>query len=775
MLRKTYDLTGVVQGIGLRPTLHRLAEESELGGSAQNRSGVVRLVLEGEADRIAGFVSSLQTAFPRAGRLDAVTEIATEVIDRPSGRFRILASGSDNHTVVQIPPDLRMCDDCRREVFDPHDRRYGYPFTTCTLCGPRYTVVERMPYDRERTTLKEFPLCPACRKEYTNVGDRRFHAESIACPTCGPRVWFEEPALEPESSSGRALATARARLAEGRIVAIRGIGGFLLAADARNARTVYDLRQRKARPHKPFAVMADSIETVHRLCQVDAQAEDLLSSSAGPIVILSKKRDIREQDKDVFALAAPDTDTLGVMLPTSPLHELLLRPLNGDPTPPFDLLIMTSGNSRGEPICISCDEARRRLNGVADCYLMHDREINLRNDDSVCVIRKRAPQVWRRARGYAPGAVPLRRRLDHAVLALGAEMKNAIAVGDGDEVVLSPHIGDLDTPEALAGLRRVTEELPRYLGITPATVAVDLHPDMQSTRLGETIAANGGLPVVRVQHHYAHAAACLAENGEEGGLALCFDGTGYGTDGAVWGAELLDVFAGGYKRLGTFAPVPLPGGDIAVRQPVRQLAGRCASYGIPYQREWEHSIGLNEDNFNAWGKQSESGLNSPLTHAAGRVFDAFAVMIGASGPVATYDGQAAVRLEAVAKRLTRAPSAELPFTTSVSGEGHMEVDWCEAFHRSLELLAGIGPGELAMSFHQAVAAAAVEMLRYALQMSTSRVVALTGGCFMNELLTNRLCELIKSIGVKVVLHRSTPPGDGCVALGQAVVAGVATS
>ncbi len=769
MIRKTYELTGIVQGIGLRPVLHRLAGEWKLGGSAQNRSGSVRLVLEGPANAVEGFIAALQSQFPPPGVLAALSETACESIDVPSGEFQIVSSRTGAGLAVVIPPDLRMCDDCRREVLDPGDRRFGYPFTTCTVCGPRYTVVEKMPYDRERTTLKAFPLCSDCRREYTDPADRRFHAESIACPACGPALHVADAAGR-RLSVAQPLAYARSVLDAGGIVAVRGIGGYLLAADAANRETICRLRQRKQRPHKPFALMAASIETVGSVCETGPAAETLLASPAGPIVILPLRGDITESGLPVDVIS-PDSASLGVMLPTSPLHLLLFQPLPDDPVPPLRWLVMTSGNRRGEPLCITNEEAVERLSGLVDCFLMHNREINLRNDDSVCVLRGDQPQVWRRARGYAPTPLLLSCRLSRPVLALGAEMKNAIAAGHDDRVVLSPHVGDLDTPEALAGLRRVAGELPEFLAFNPGCIAVDLHPDMHSTRLGVTLARQYGCALQHVQHHHAHAAACLAEHGCTSGLAVTFDGSGYGADGNIWGAELLHVTPDGFRRLATFKPVALPGGDNAVRFPVRQFAARCRAYGIRYNPAWRQRLNMDEAAFDTWGGQAEAGINAPLTHAAGRLFDAFAVGIGAAGAVATYDGQPAIRLESAARLCPATVSLpELPFAAAVQ-DGMLQIDWAEAFRRAVERDNPEYIPRQAMALHLAVASAVISMVEYAFDFCKERTVALSGGVFMNEILTRLLQVRLTAMPAKVLVHHRIPPGDGCIAFGQAVIAG----
>ena len=768
---RTFDLTGIVQGVGLRPTVYLLAEKAGLRGWVQNRSGLVRLRLEGDARTVEAFLRRLPHSLPPHARLDTVSEIESGVLAEGdvASDFRILPSEMSGRPTVVIPADLALCADCRRDVLDPLNRRYGYAFTTCTRCGPRYTVVESLPYDRERTTLSVFPLCPDCRAEYAEPRDRRFHAESIACPRCGPRLTLH--GADGAAVPGDPLREARASLARGGIVAVRGIGGFLLAANAFDREALHLLRARKRRPHKPFAVMAADVAAVRRFCEVPPAAEALLTSPEAPIVILDVLPEAVREGRLPLGLLTPDAPTLGVMLPTSPLHLLLLAPLEGDPVPPFELLVMTSGNRGGEPICLSNAEAYERLGGIVDLFLCHGREINLRADDSLAVLQRGAPQLWRRARGYAPNAILLSRPLRRCVLAMGAELKNAVAVGFDDRVVASPHIGDLETPEALDGLERVARALTQFLGCRPDVLAVDLHPDMHATRLGRRLAAELGLPVVEVQHHHAHAAAVFAEHGVESGLALVMDGTGLGPDGTIWGAELLAVNPDGYKRLATFAPVPLPGGDAAVRRPARQVIARWAEAGVEPSGGMLLRLGVSAEEAAVWRQQSRSGLHAPLTHAAGRVFDAFSALLGFAPETVTYEGQSAIRLEAAAQAVLGYDVPQLPFAQVERG-GVLFIDWREAFALLADPRVTAGrESEWALSVHRAVAEAARIMINFGLSQDPARSVALSGGVFMNRILNDLLVPRLEAEGVRVLLHRRVPPNDGCIAVGQAVVAG----
>ncbi len=770
MLRALYDICGTVQGVGFRPAVYRLARDRNLGGWIQNRSGVVRLCLEGGQDTIEQFLKDLPAYIPSIASMSSITLVSKDPVESTQP-FCISKSESDTAAEVSIPADLATCPDCLQELFDQDDRRYGYPFTTCTNCGPRYTVVHRMPYDRERTTLAEFPLCPECLKEYEDPMNRRFHAESTACSVCGPHVWLCN--ANGHRLDVNPVAHARQMLAEGHIIAVRGMGGYLLAVDALNPEAVEKLRNRKKRPHKPFAVMARNIDAVREYCEVPKIAESVLTSPQAPIVILGFRNNTAPHSPFTisnFTHISPDTENMGIMLPTTPLHHLLFQPLSGDPVPPFDLLVMTSGNHRGEPICIRNQDALERLSGIADYFLCHNREINLRCDDSLAVIQLNRVQLWRRSRGYAPEAIQLPKPLQRPVLAMGAELKNTIALGYDSNVVLSPHIGDLETPEAIKGHRQVIECFPAFLDKRPSVIAVDLHPDMHSTVTGRSIAADLGIPVVGVQHHHAHAAACMAEHGLTECLALAFDGTGIGPDGKIWGAELLHVSPDESQRLATFEPVPLPGGDAAVIQPARQLIARLHSAGIELSGDQLKKIGVTEEEQDLWKRQMERHINAPVSHAAGRVFDAFSVVLGLAPNTTSYDGQSAIRLEAAALQARHSASSILLPYSKCENDHLFEISWAPLFREYYDK--GIEHVHaLAMSFHLTMAKAACEMVEYGVGRTGQRHICLTGGVFMNRILTELITASLRTAGLTPYIHRLTPPNDGCIALGQAVVAG----
>ncbi len=767
-IRHVVDLTGIVQGVGFRPALHRLATAAGLGGWVQNRTGTVRLALEGPEELVQRFLDELPSRLPPRARVDSIRTV--ELMRIPPGAhgpFHIRYGGEDPTARPGIPPDMAMCDACRVEVLDPSNRRYGYPFTTCCDCGPRYTVIESMPYDRVRTTMRVFPLCAACQREYEDPSDRRFHAESIACPICGPRLQLVTSDGQPVS--GEPIRVARAALAAGRIVALRGMGGFLLAVDATQPDAVRRLRERKRRPSKPLAVMARDLDTLLRYVVVPDELRDALGPPVTPIVIL----DPTPLGQRLVEWLSPDTGTIGIMLPATPLQLLLGMPLRDDPVPPFDLLVMTSGNRSGAPICLSNEEALTALRDVADLLLLHNREIQFRADDSLATPRSGTLQVWRRARGWAPEPVRLHRPLQRSVLAMGAELKNTVAVAEGNCVWMSPHIGDLEAPEAVAHLRKVATSLPDFLRIHPSVVAVDLHPDYHSTRLGEELALKHHGSVVRIQHHHAHAVAVLAEHGCESGLVLAWDGTGLGPDGTIWGAELflLPNFAHA-RRLASFRPAPLLGGDAAVREPVRQIFARWLVLKVDSLEAIARRLGIPERTAEIWQAQVQRSWNVFATHAAGRVFDSVAAALHLAPETVTYEGQTAVRLEARARPGWADESLARTFWSAELEGEFLWVDWSPLFRwlYAVPRLLDRVP-DIARTFHAAMVQAALRMVEHAREQTGMTTVGMSGGVFMNRLLHESLSNELEHRGFRVLTHQKVAPNDGGVAFGQAVIAG----
>lgn len=709
-------LYGAVQGVGFRPFVYRLATELGLRGWVENTSS--GLILEVEGPRAA--VQSFEERLERDRPAPAVVLARESARLAPAGyaQFEIRPSSETGARTAAVLPDLATCCACRREILDPANRRYRYPFTNCTLCGPRYTIVRDIPYDRANTTMRVFQLCPDCRREYEDPADRRFHAQPNACPVCGPTLVVERldsGAREILPGPATAIAKAAAALRAGAIVALKGIGGFQLLVDARNAAAVARLRRRKHREEKPFALMMPSIEMVERYCELSEGERRLLESPAAPIVLLHPK-----PRTDLAWNVAQHSPFLGVMLPYSPLHHLLLAEC-GFP------VVATSGNLAEEPIAISNEEARERLAGIADLFVWHDRPIARPCDDSVVRWSRGRESVIRRARGYAPLPVRVRRELP-AVLAVGGHLKNAIAIAVGREVFLSQHVGDLETPEARDAFERAIEDLCRLYHFRPELVACDLHPDYASTRW----ALSSGLPVVRIQHHEAHVAACAAENDVQGPyLGVAWDGTGYGRDGTIWGGEF---FLGPQmERIAHLRPFRLPGGEAAVREGWRCAASlRWAVFG---------GEGL-------IARMLERGVNSPWSTSVGRLFDAVAAMSGVALEN-RFEGQAAMMLEREAGRLPSDDAYPLP-----GG------DWEELVRR---VPAG---GPVAAMFHNALVDWIVEVARQ----SAVRQVVLSGGCFQNRYLTERAVAKLEALGFAVYTHQRVPANDGGIALGQAVLA-----
>jgi hydrogenase maturation protein HypF len=703
--RRRFRVRGVVQGVGFRPFVHRLAGRHGLVGFVLNDGEGVVVEAEGDEPALESFAAELRTEAPGLARVDSVTAEPLE----PAGEsaFRIVASRPAAATAL-IPPDVATCDECLRELFDPSDRRYRYPFLNCTQCGPRFTIVRSSPYDRARTTMAGFELCRDCRREYEDPDDRRFHAEPTCCPACGPHL---EPPLEEAEDALRA----------GGIVAVKGIGGYHLACDATDEAAVARLRSRKHREEKPFAVLTAEPESLGELSEVELE---LLRSPARPIVLAR-----RRPDAQVAESVAPGMPWLGVLLPYSPLHHLLCADL-GRP------LVLTSGNRSDEPIAFDDEDARERLGGIADLFLSHDRPIHRRCEDSVV----RAGFPLRRSRGHVPTALPLPDRAPPLVAA-GAELKSTFCVARDGEAFLSAHLGDLDSEAAYRAFRDDLELYLCMLGLEPELVAHDLHPEYLSTKWA---LEQPGVELVGVQHHHAHAAACLAEHGEPGpALALVFDGTGYGTDGTLWGGELLRCDLAGFERLAHLEPVPLPGGEAAIREPWRTASVHLERARLPVPwPEWEQV-------------RESLKLGPPLASGMGRLFDAVAAVLGVRERV-TYEGQAAIELEQLAGD---APSDPYPWRF---GETTALVTRCY-----LEFRNGRPREEVAARFHETVAAAAAEACAEAAE---PRTVVLSGGSFQNLRLLRSTRARLEERGFRVLSHRLVPPNDGGISYGQAAVA-----
>ncbi|HAH05297.1 MAG TPA: carbamoyltransferase HypF [Elusimicrobia bacterium] len=726
------SLFGAVQGVGFRPFVYRLASEMKLSGWVLNGPAGLVAAVEGEQAVLKRFLQRLEAEKPPAAQVAAVETVWLE----PEGfqGFEIRESREEGARSAWVLPDLATCPACLAEVLAPRGRRRGYPFTNCTDCGPRFTLVTRIPYDRPNTTMAGFPLCADCEREYRDPADRRFHAQPIACPACGPRLWLEEG--ERREEGGAALEAAARRIEAGGIVAMKGIGGFLLLCDARSSEAVLRLRARKRRREKPFAVLFPTRASVRRACVLSKAEEGWLRSAAAPIVLLR-----RRAGKALAEEVAPGNDRLGAMLPYAPLHHLLCRRL-GFP------VVATSGNLSEEPIATDNDEARERLGGLADAFLMHDRPIARHADDSIVRLSRGRQSVLRRARGLAP--MPLHvPGLKRAVLALGAHLKNTAAAAFDERIVLTQHLGDLEAGPAFDAFRKAVEDLRSLYGFRPELAACDLHPDYLSTRFAEGL----GLPLVRVQHHHAHVASCLAEQGIPAPvLGVSWDGIGLGPDGTLWGGEFLRVDESGWRRLAHLRLFPLPGGEAAVREPRRAALGALSEAGLDVERLKPH---FSRD----WGalrRLPASKALSPRTSSAGRLFDAAASLRGLR-QVNAFEGQAAMALEhAAAKSASR---RVYPFTVSEGAPA--VIDWAPALAALME----DGP-EGPAAFHNTLARMILEVARRA---GLERVV-LTGGVFQNALLSERAAALLERAGHKVYTHQRLPCNDGGISAGQAFLA-----
>lgn len=766
VIRSRLVVTGVVQGVGFRPFAWRRATRLGLAGFVANETGRVVIEVEGPPAAVAGFVDGLAAAAPALASVERVEVSAATPLG--AAGFAILVSGPRAGPAAPLPADVATCAACLAEVADPVSRRHSHPFASCSDCGPRYTIIESLPYDRATTTMRDFAMCADCAAEYADPGDRRFHAEPIACPRCGPGLWFTEPGtgavLAREAATIRdaaALDAARDLLRRGGILAIKGVGGFHLACDATAPAVVTRLRDRKRRPAKPLAVMVADVAAARRFAVVSEQEREILAGSARPIVLLR-----RAQQGAAPALAAgiaPGNDCVGVMLPSTPLHHLLCAGL-----PP---LVMTSGNLAEEPIAHDDADACVRLGGIADAFLLHDRRIHAACDDSVIRCVAGAPLPIRRSRGHAPLPVALATP-GPPVLAVGGELKAAACVAHGDRGVMSQHIGDVENLETLAALERTANHLLRLCGVEPAAVAADLHPGYLSTGWARSFAAARGIPLVQVQHHEAHAAALLAEHGLDAAagpfLVVCCDGTGYGRDGTILGGEFFRVEAGDVRPAARMAPFPLPGGDSAIRHPWRVALALVHAEGLPWDDRLPPVRHATAGERRLLAGQLERGVACAVTTSMGRLFDAVASLAGVQQSV-TFEAEAALRLEALAAGA--APAGDDAYAFDVAADragGPLRVGWRPVVAAVVaDVIVGVAPATIAARFHEAVARMIVAV---AGAVGGSGPVGLTGGVFQNALLVERAVATLRAAGRETLLHHRVPPNDGGLALGQAVLA-----
>lgn len=751
--RVLVKVQGIVQGVGFRPFIYQLALQHGLNGWVRNQSDGVEIEISGTAGAVRDFIALIGVKAPPLARI--VHLEATELPFAPLETFTIIKSSALQARSTLISPDVCTCGDCLRELLDPRDRRFRYPFINCTNCGPRYTIIRDIPYDRDKTTMARFSMCPECGREYLDPLDRRFHAQPNACWACGPQVWLETPEGEKVAGSGDAVRRAAELLGAGHILAIKGLGGFHLAVNAGDETAVARLRGRKIREEKPFAVMFSSIEAIRRFCLVDEKEEELLLSPARPIVLLRKNAAL---PAGLAWSVAPRNRCLGAFLPYTPVHFLLFD------AAPYDALVMTSGNQSDEPIVMENSDAVERLRGIADFFLLHNRDIYMRCDDSVLRVLGGKPRPIRRARGYVPVPVFLKETVP-CILGTGAELKNTICLTRGREAFLSQHIGDLENLETLQSFEHAVAHLQRILEIRPEAIVHDLHPDYLSTQWA---LRREGLPRIAVQHHHAHIAAVAAERRLDGPvIGLALDGTGYGTDGTIWGGEVLLVDDTGFERLGHFRQVLLPGGARAIKEPWRMALSYLWSMD-PENAERNFS-----DLFEKWPalerkivlQMLSRRLNSPVTSSCGRLFDAVAALCGIRSSV-TYEGQAAIELEQAVE-----PDDGM-YEGGIEGKsgGEFIIDPFPMISAVVrDVRRKLPAGKISARFHGGMVRLLADAVALAARGTGLRRIALSGGVFQNAFLSERLEKELAGRGFEVYGHIEVPANDACIALGQAYI------
>lgn len=763
VIRTQVKIEGTVQGVGFRPFVFRLARELDLTGWVVNGADGVMIEVEGTVEAIDRLLELLRTSCPPGAKIERMSVCSIPAVG--DSEFTIQPSCEAGAKQLAMSPDLATCADCVVELFDPLDRRCRYPWLSCAQCGPRFSMVTDVPYDRANTTMSRFVLCGACRAEYEAPGNRRFHAESTACPACGPTLALWDADGKVSANGEEAIQRTCQNLRTGGIVAVKGIGGFHLWADATSEEAVQLLRVRKHRLHKPFAVMFPSLEMIRACCALSPGEAEWLTSPEAPIVILQ-----RRGETSLVQGVAPGNVTVGAMLPYAPVHHLLMHKLG---TP----VVATSGNLSDEPIVTDEQEARKRLAGIADAFLIHDRPITRPMDDSVVRMARSGAIVLRRARGLVPRTIRLPEsvscHIEGPVLAVGGHLKNTVALLDGDRVLLSQHLGDLSTLETENAVRQAIDDLQWLLHVKPRAVACDLHPDYRSTHLAEELAGRWDVPLIKVQHHHAHVVACMAEHGVTGEvLGIAWDGSGYGVDGSLWGGEFLLATYWESERVAHLHPFRLPGGEQAAREPRRAaLAVRWETFGIQGSR-----AGVEEGT--EWREQAQllvamlaKQIQSPVTTSMGRLFDAVASMLGLC-QVASFEGQAAMALEQEGTGASvhgEDDTYPIPLIAQTETPRRWIADW----RPMIELMAGdlsrgIERSRIAYRFHCALA----ELIGQVAERVGVRQVVLTGGCFQNVLLADLARARLESAGFMVLTHREVPPNDGGLALGQAVIAAV---
>ena len=788
--RRRITISGIVQGVGFRPFVYGQAQRRRLGGFVLNDSNGVTIEVEGSWEALDGFERALHQEPPPLARIDSIATI--EIEPQNETTFSIAHSVASAERNALISPDTATCEDCLHELFDPQDHRFRYPFINCTNCGPRFTIVQDVPYDREKTTMRVFPMCPACQKEYNDPLNRRFHAQPNACPVCGPQVRLlgkqfhggGGPVWSPLVEETDTIDTAAQHLAEGAILAIKGLGGYHLACDALNVEAVQRLRQLKHREAKPFALMVPELETARQLCSVSDAEAKLLLSHRRPIVLLDQPNgETQEMPVHIAPGVAPAYNTLGIMLPYTPLHYVLLQAFASHTGPDrLPVLVMTSGNVSDEPIAYQDEDAQERLSPIANGILMHNRDIHMRCDDSVVRVTVVGEQLFRRSRGYAPEPIPLSFELPVPILACGGHLKNTFCLGKGQQAFVSHHIGDLENLETLTSFREGIDHFQRLFDISPQVIAYDLHPEYLATKY----ALDTAMPQkIGVQHHHAHIASVLAEHGLPGPvIGIAADGTGYGTDGAVWGCEIMSADRAGFERQAHLVYVPLPGGEKAIRQPWRMAATYLnQAYGdafldldIPFVHR------LDRSKWHTLSQMVARGINSPSTSSLGRLFDAVAALVGLPTGAGVepytgtllYEGQAAVELEIAASRAARAGDTRkgiYPFTLKMRDTPETLLDVAPMIRAIVsEIQQGVPVSSIASCFHRSVAALLATTCSGVRARTGLNIVALSGGVFQNRLLLEQLVTRLEEMAFQVYINRRVPPNDGGISLGQIAVA-----
>ena len=782
MVCRLIRIYGIVQGVGFRPFVSRLADRYGISGSVCNKGSYVEIIARAEEPVLSDFLHAIEVEAPERSAIVKVKVMDSPVDISIDSGFKIALSKHEDGQIF-VSPDIATCPDCARELFDKNNRRYLHPFINCTQCGPRLTILDSMPYDRVKTSMASFPMCEACSDEYTDMDSRRYHAQPVCCNYCGPELYTlvgrESGTGRPEGAYGAAaLLETRAVIRNGGIAAIKGIGGFHLCCDAANEAAVQRLRQLKARPMKPFAVMMRDLEVVGRECRLEPEMEPLLTGPQKPIILIPRytgSADSKSADSRIAASVAPDNPNLGVMLPYTPVHMLLFD--YPDDEPISDVLVMTSGNPSGAPICMNDEEALKYLSPMCDIILSNSRDIRIRADDTVMVFYRSKPYMIRRSRGYSPLPIVAKSESPHAVLGIGGELKNAFCLGDKGLFYPSPYIGDMADMRSVRALEAATTRMERLLEIQPNIIVGDMHPGYNTSEMARVIAEREGVPVMEVQHHHAHMVSCMAENEYEGtALGVTFDGTGYGPDGTIWGGEFLLGDEKGYERVGSISPFIHAGGDIASREGWRIAYSMISTaLGSEAANRIGETLGLGDEK----GRQSidfmlGNNINTVKSTSAGRLFDAVSAVLGIKS-ASTFEGEASMALQFAAERAEAQGISLAPYEGRLMNIDEEQFELCTdtlLMELAARSLADQDTDQLAYFFHKALADMIVIACCYQRTRCEVNVVALSGGVFQNLLLLRLVDDGLEREGFKVLKHGVVPTNDGGISLGQAA-AGIA--